>query len=97
MPNYSFTPEALEALNNIVLYTLAKWGKPQARNYVDGLNLLASRLAETPQLGRPRSELHQSLFSFPYASHILYYILNVKGITILRVLHKNMDTTKHPL
>jgi len=95
MPNYSFTPEALEDLDNIVLYTLAKWDKPQARNYVNGLNLLASRLAETPQIGRPRNELRQALFSFPYASHILYYTFTLKGITILRVLHKNMDTTKH--
>ena len=95
MPNYSFTPEALEDIDNIVVYTLAKWGKPQAKNYVNGLNLLTSRLAETPKIGRPRNELHQALFSFPYASHILYYTPNVKGITIVRVLHKNMDTTKH--
>jgi hypothetical protein len=26
-----------------VLYTLTKWGKSQAKNYVDGLSLLASR------------------------------------------------------
>ena len=95
MPNYSFTPEALEDLDNIVLFTLEKWGKPQARNYVDGLDLLASHLAQTPLIGRPRNELHQALFSFPYVSHILYYTSNVKGITIVRVLHKNMDTTKH--
>lgn len=95
MINYNFTPEALDDLENIVLYTLTKWGKPQARNYVNGLNLLASRLAEIPQLGRPRNELSQGLFSFPYASHILYYTSSVKGITIVRVLHENMDTTKH--
>ncbi|MFT7009934.1 type II toxin-antitoxin system RelE/ParE family toxin [Paraglaciecola sp. MB-3u-78] len=95
MSNYAFTPEALEDLNNIVLYTLTKWGKSQAKNYVDGLNLLASRLAETPLVGRPRSELHDVLYSFPYASHIIYYISSAKGITIIRVLHKNMGTTKH--
>jgi len=95
MSNYAFTPEALEDLDNIVLYTLTKWGKSQAKNYVDNLNLLASRLAETPQLGRPRNELYDVLYSFPYASHIIYYILSIKGITIVRVLHKNMDKTKH--
>jgi len=73
MSNYAFTPEALEDLDNIVLYTLTKWGKSQAKNYVDNLNLLASRLAETPQLGRPRSELYDVLYSFPYA-----YILHLK-------------------
>jgi toxin ParE1/3/4 len=48
MSNYAFTPEALEDLNNIVLYTLTKWGKSQAKSYVDGLHLLASRLAAPP-------------------------------------------------
>jgi toxin ParE1/3/4 len=43
MSNYAFTPEALEDLNNIVLFTLTKWSKSQAKNYVDGLSLLASR------------------------------------------------------
>jgi toxin ParE1/3/4 len=95
MSNYAFTPEALEDLNNIVLYTLTKWGKSQAKNYVDGLHLLASRLSEPPLAGRPRSELRDVLYSFPYASHIIYYISIAKGITIIRVLHKNMDTTKH--
>jgi toxin ParE1/3/4 len=75
MSNYAFTPEALEDLSNIVLYTLTKWGKSQAKSYVDGLHLLASRLA-APLVGRPRSELHDVLYSFPYASYILH--LNCK-------------------
>jgi toxin ParE1/3/4 len=95
MPSYSFTPEALEDLENIVLYTVEKWGKPKAKNYINGLNLLASHLAQTPGIGRERSELHDVLFSFPYTSHTLYYTPSKKGITIVRVLHKNMHTGNH--
>lgn len=95
MPSYRFTPEALEDLNHIVVYTVDKWGKSQARNYVTGLNLQASRLAQTPTLGLARSELFDGLFSFPYASHNLYYVAGADGITIIRVLHKNMHTPKY--
>ncbi|MFT6993128.1 MAG: toxin ParE1/3/4 [Paraglaciecola sp.] len=70
MPSYRFSPEALEVLNIIVLYTINKWGKSQAKNYVDGLNLQASRLAQTPTIGKRQNELFDGLFSFPYASHI---------------------------
>lgn len=73
MPNFTFTPEALNDLNKIVSYTVNEWGKNQAKTYVQGLQLLASRLAKTPNLGQRRATLGKEILSFPYASHILFY------------------------
>jgi toxin ParE1/3/4 len=35
------------------------------------------------------------LLSFPYESHILYYMKQSHGITIVRVLHQRMDPMKY--
>jgi toxin ParE1/3/4 len=95
MANYSFTPEVLDDLHKIVLYTVDHWGKGQAIHSVDGIHLQASRLAQTPKIGQDRSTLYQGLLSFPFASHILYYVKSANGIVIVRVLHKSMDTAKY--
>lgn len=95
MPNFTFTAEALNDLNKIVKYTVAEWEKPQARTYVDGLKLVSSRLAEQPSIGKNRPELAKELYSFAYASHILFYTETLKGIIIIRVLHQSMDIYQH--
>ncbi|MCF2947583.1 type II toxin-antitoxin system RelE/ParE family toxin [Paraglaciecola aquimarina] len=95
MANFRLTPEAQDDLNNIVLYTVEQWGKSQAKNYVTGLNILLNRLVQTPTIGKQRNAFYDGLLSFPYASHIIYYVINAGNITVIRVLHKNMDNTKH--
>ena len=95
MPEYRFTPEAENDLQQIIDYTLEQWGKAQARDYVDGLEALAGQLADNPGLGTDRDQLIQGLLSFPYESHVLYYLRQAHGITIIRVLHKRMDAQKH--
>lgn len=95
MPSFSFTQEALVDLDSIVQYTLQKRGKGQANNYVQNLNLLASRLAENPTIGKKRNSLRNELYSVPNASHILFYTETLKGIVIIRVLHKKMDISQH--
>lgn len=42
-----------------------------------------------------RDALFAGLLSFPYLSHILYYVEQPHGITIIRVLHKRMDPERH--
>lgn len=95
MPEYRFTPEAEDDLQGVIDYTIEHWGKEQAHKYIDGLEELAARLAETPGLGANRSQMIGGLISFPYVSHVLYYLLQDHGITIIRVLHKSMDAKRH--
>ena len=95
MPDYRFTPEARDDLQGIIDYTLDHWGKKQARKYIDGLEELGARFAEQPGLGMNRSDLINGLISFPYVSHVLYYVQQDHGITIIRVLHKHMEAKRH--
>lgn len=95
MPRYEFTDQAERDLEAIMDYTLERWGQAQAEDYLDGLEKLAQYLAESPGIGMDRNTMIEGLISFPYTSHILYYIKQPHGITIIRVLHKRMDPKRH--
>ncbi len=94
MPHYKFTAHAQKDLLNIINYTVQNWGGVQADKYIDGLEVLAVNLANNPTLGTRRDVLRKGLFSFPYQSHMLYYIRTRAGVTILRVLHQHQNLEK---
>ena len=94
-PRYQFTDKAERDLEGIIDYTVQQWGASQADTYLDGLETRAQLLADNPDLGAKRQALSEGLLSFPYESHILYYMKQPGGITIVRVLHQNMDPLKH--
>lgn len=95
MRKVHFTPEARDDLKLINAYTIEHWGKSQALEYIDGLETQTQNLANNPALGINRDYLIDGLFSFPYVSHVLYYIATDENISIIRVLHKNMDADQH--
>ena len=96
MLEFEYTAKARSELLDIVRYTVDTWGQSQATKYVDGLEILAQQLAETPTLGKTRDDLSSKrrVLSFPYEKHILYYATTPKGISILRILHESMNTEK---
>ena len=95
MADYQFTEKAKHDLESIIDFTVQQWGVHQAHGYIDGLEDQCQLLADNPKLGVQREEIHDSLLSFPYQSHVLYYINDPHGITIVRVLHHSMDPYKH--
>jgi toxin ParE1/3/4 len=95
MPRYKFTADAQRDLEEIIHYTVEHWGASQAHQCLDGLEALASHLAEAARLGTPRNDLAEGLRSFPYVSHVLYYVIDPHCITLVRVLHKHMDAAHH--
>jgi len=92
MPHYKFTEQAKHDLDAIIEYTLENWGQSQAVKYVDGLETLLVNLALTPSLGVSQDEIFKDLLSFPYVSHIVYYVKNLDGVTVIRILRKRMNT-----
>ena len=94
MPQYKFTEQAEHDLGGIIDFTILQWGQSQALKYVDGLEELLGSLAGSPVLGTKKDELYKGLLSFPYVSHVLFYVENADGITVIRILHKRMDSKK---
>lgn len=95
MADYKFTEKAERDLEDIIDYTLQQWGTLQTQTYLDELEARGQLLADNPDLGVKRENIFEGLLSFPYESHILYYLKQAHGITIVRVLHKSMDPIKH--
>ncbi len=79
----------------MVDYSLRQWGPARTARYLDELESRARLLTHHPELGKRRDGLHPGLFSFPHERHILYYLKDEEGITILRVLHQQMDPARH--
>lgn len=94
MASYIFTEQAEQDLAAIIDFTQSRWGKAQANSYLDSLSEKAQTLADNPALGASRNTLADGLLSFPHQSHIIFYFAQHEGITIVRVLHSNMDTAK---
>ena len=91
MPEVRLLPKAYEDLENIWRYTIEQWGTEQAITYVDELNAAFKRLADNPLLNRERSEFSPPVRIVPYGSHLIVYLAEERGITIIRVLHESMD------
>ncbi len=97
MSDYFFTDLAEHDLEKIIDYTVDQWGGLQATQYIDGLERQAQILAENPDIGLDAKLLSAGLLSFPYQSHILYYMKISQDIAIIRILHNSMDPAKHTL
>ncbi len=95
MASYVFTDKAERDLETIIDFTVERWGTFQAIQYIDGLEGIAQTLADNPDIGLKRDALSAGLLSFPYQRHILYYIKDIHGVSIIRVLHASMDSVKH--
>lgn len=97
MRTVKFTRNARQDLISIIDYSVLTWGEAQAAKYIDGLEKLVLTLAQSPLLGRDCSDLGKGLLAFPYEKHQIYFLVQAHGISIVRVLHSNMESNKKAL
>ena len=90
IPAYRLTPDAQIDLIEIRRYTLNQWGKDQSQKHLSELRQTIKLLSETPTIGKQRHEVGADVFSFPHASHVIYYTLFKQQVVVFGVLHKNM-------
>ncbi len=95
MKNYSLTQAAKSDLINIKRYTSEHWGKLHSQEYLSKLRHTISLLAETPSLGKLRTDVGSKILSFPYCSHVIYYVNHNNCVVVFAVLHQKMLPSKH--
>ncbi len=95
MFNYRLTPDAKSDLIEIRRFTREKWGSTQSQKYLSGLRQAISLLAELPTMGKSRSDVGLDVFSFPYESHVIYYLVHKQQLVAFGVLHKLMAPSCH--
>jgi len=92
MKAFQLTREAKQDLRKIAIYTEKCWGRRQRYLYAKQLDDVFHFLAETPSLGKKCDYIKIGYRKFPQGSHIVFYRENTRSkITIIRILHKNMD------
>lgn len=95
MLNYRLTPDAQSDLIDIRRYTIEQWAKAQAQKYLSELRQAIRLLAETPSLGKSRTDVGEDILSFPHVSHVLYYLVHEGQLVVFGVLHKRMVPVHH--
>lgn len=95
MPTYRLTPDAQSDLIELRRFTVKQWGITQSQKYTLELRKTLRLLAENPSLGKLRSDIRSNIFSFPYASHVIYYRIHEKKLIVFSLLHKRMVPLNH--
>lgn len=95
MLNFRLTPNAQSDLIEIRKFTIKQWGSAQSKKNLSELRQTIHLLAETPSLGKLRSDVGADVFSFPQASHVIYYVLHKHQLVVFGVLHKRMAPLNH--
>ena len=96
MPSVVFSENAESDLESIVSYTKELWGSAQAASYVSRPQKQTIILAKMPTLGKfyiPYKE--QGVRVFLFEKHLIYYMENQSGITIIHTIHKAMEQSLH--
>lgn len=95
MVNYRLTPDAQSDLIEIRRFTLKQWGGVQSQKYLSQMRQTIQLLAETPSLGKQRPVVGSGVLSFPYVSHVIYYVVHEQQLIVFGVLHKRMVPQNH--
>jgi len=88
---FKLTPRAKEDLRSIWRYTRDIWGEPQADKYLFEVYERFQWLAERPRAGKHRADIMEGYFCFPQGSHLIFYLIHDNYVSIIGVLHKEMD------
>ncbi|MDH2997768.1 plasmid stabilization protein [Pasteurellaceae bacterium LFhippo2] len=92
---YKLTSNAKQDLINIRQFTVKNWGVEQSRKYLSELKELLALLATNQRIGKLRSDIAPNAYSFPYMSHVIYYLIDNDQLIVFAVLHKNMLPITH--
>jgi len=95
MPGFRLTSDAQSDLIEIRHFTIKQWSRAQSQKYLSELQQTIRLLAETPSLGKSRSDVGSNVLSFPCSSHIIYYVVHEQQLVVFGVLHKRMVPFNH--
>lgn len=92
--SYKLTKIAENDLLQIKYYSEEVWGQEIAKKYLTQIHDKCIEICNFPNIGVSRPEIFRNIKSVIVNNHIILYYLVQNEISILRVLHKNMDITK---
>ncbi len=92
MSKYILTNKAIKDLSDIWNYTVDNWSEKQADKYYKMLLVNCQFLAEKPDIGKNYDIIFKQLLGHRVGRHIIFYrIGKYNHISIIRILHEQMD------
>jgi toxin ParE1/3/4 len=88
-------PEADDDLRAILADSFAVWGERQQTIYAARLASAYGDLLAHPHLGHSRDDVSPKVRALPVGHHVIYYRVDERVVTILRLLHERMDPARH--
>jgi toxin ParE1/3/4 len=82
---------ARKDLSDIGRWSQERFGTAQANAYLDKIDQALRLIAENPGLARDASETRTGLLKTFAGSHIAYFRMDERSITVQRILHGSMD------
>ena len=95
MGTYRLTTDAGRDLSGIREFTKNRWGNEQSRKYLVELRKTLTVLSDNPLIGIRRSDIDEGIYSFPHASHVIYYLLEKNHLIVTGILHSSMAPENH--
>ncbi len=95
MADYELSVKADQDFTGIYRYSFEAFGETKADDYLLGLEDCLNQLADKPLMGRLADDIEDGLYRYPYARHIVFYVVKSPGIFVARILHRSMDHPQH--
>jgi len=96
MKKFILSPAAKNDLNNIWNYTVKEWGEAQAERYMRDIKKACFDLAAGNQNSLSAENIKTGYRKSLVGSHIIFLkILDDGTISIIRILHQQMDILNH--
>ncbi len=89
------TGPAQKDLRGIWRYTRQRWGDEQADEYLLQLENRIHWLSQHRGLWIERADIREGLYAYSEGRHLILYIFRGEVLTVLRVLHTQMDVRRH--
>lgn len=93
--SYVLTPLASQDLKDIWKYNKRNWGEAQAIRYTNLIRSTLEDLCIHPEKGRQLENLADGLKYQKSGKHLLFYFTNMAQIQVVRMLHEQMDHSRH--
>lgn len=91
---FQLTNRAYADLKTIAEYTQTTWGVAQRREYLSRLDQSFSLIAENVGIGRNCDYIREGYFSHPVGMYLVFYRVEGKTVTIVRILHQSMNVER---
>ena len=78
-------------------YTLLNFGVRQADAYTNELGKVLALLASSPLMGPAHQELGENVKRHDHQQHAIFYCSRELDIFVLRILHQQIESTRHLL